>query len=108
MLPAHAGMIPVMRVAKIEEIVDRDRTAGLARGIVELAEEKGCNLLELKIAAESVAKSTKAVLETKAKRFEFRFVERGIPTHVLAIVDAETEVADALALGFLRFPLLFV
>ena len=67
MLPAHAGMIPVMRVAKIEEIVDRDRTAGLARGIVELAEEKGCNLLELKIAAESVAVSTKAVLEMKAR-----------------------------------------
>lgn len=64
-------MIPVMRVAKIEEIVDRDKTAGLAKGIVELAEEEGCNLLELKIAAESVAESTKAVLEMKAEDVYF-------------------------------------
>lgn len=60
-----------MRVAKIEEIVDKDRTAGLAKEIVELAEEKGCNLLELKIAAESVEKSTKAVLETRAEDVYF-------------------------------------
>ena len=70
-LPAHAGMIPVMRVAKIETIADKDRTAELAKEIVELAEEKGCNLLELKIAAESVEKSTKAVLETKARDVYF-------------------------------------
>ena len=47
--------------------LDKDRTAELAKEIVELAEEKGCNLLELKIAAESVAESTKSVLETKAR-----------------------------------------
>ena len=60
-----------MRVAKIETIADKDRTAGLAKEIVELAEEEGCNLLELKIAAESVAESTKAVLEMKARDVYF-------------------------------------
>lgn len=61
-----AGSSPHSRGA-----LDKDRTAELAREIVELAEEKGCNLLELKIAAESVEKSTKAVLETKAKDVYF-------------------------------------
>lgn len=65
--PRMRGMIPMMRVKKIETIADKDRTAELAREIVGLAEEKGCNLLELKIAAESVEKSTKAVLETRAR-----------------------------------------
>lgn len=60
-----------MKVENIEEIVDRDRTAELTGEIVELAEGKGCNLLELKIAAESVAESTKAVLEMKARDVYF-------------------------------------
>lgn len=69
--PRMRGMIPMMRVKKIETIADKDRTAELAREIVGLAEEKGCNLLELKIAAESVEKSTKAVLETRAREVYF-------------------------------------